>query len=180
MHPVYVIRPEQEADFSSVRALNDTAFGRPEEGRLVDAVRRRDEPTFGLVATVEESSRTDEAGRIVGYVLFSPVSIESTERPCRAIGLGPMAVHPDHQRAGVGRELVEAGLARCREEGYQLVVVLGLPTYYGSFGFVMAASRGLHWEHEMPGDPFMVLELEPGALDGVSGVVRYLPEFLTA
>ena len=180
MHPVYVIRPEEEADRPSVRTLNDLAFGRPDEGRLVEAVRRREEPTFCLVATVDPSESSDEAGRVVGYVLFSPVSIESAGRVGRAIGLGPLAVHPEHQRAGVGRQLVEAGLARCREEGYELVVVLGLPTYYARFGFVMAASRGLHWEHEMPGDPFMVLELAPGVLDDVDGIVRYLPEFLTA
>ena len=64
------------------------------------------------------SSPPDEAGRVVGYVLFSPVSIESAGRPCRAIGLGPMAVHPDHPR--VAYTLLRSALSyyeQSRKEG---------------------------------------------------------------
>lgn len=177
---MYLVRPERAEDIPLVRALNETAFGRPDEARLVDAVRRREEPTFCLVAvTTPDATGNTGEGPIVGHVLFSPVTMESSGRRCRAVGLGPIAVHPDHRGVGVGSQLIRAGLDRCREEGYEAVVLLGHPTYYSRFGFTMARSRGIHWEHEMPGDPFMVLELVPGALDGVSGVVRYLPEFLS-
>jgi putative acetyltransferase len=57
------------------------------------------------------------------------------------------------------------------------VFVLGHPEFYPRFGFVPARPAGLTWEHAVPDDVFMVLELLPGALAGRRGVVRYLSEF---
>ncbi len=174
------IRIEEPGDVETIRELHLKAFGRPDEGRIVDAVRRRTEPTFSLVAV----DRTAESGgqtrsRVIGHVLFSPVQIESPGRMVAAIGLGPMVVHPDYQRKGVGTRLVQEGLETCKEAEYTIAVVLGHPTYYPRFGFGLASTRGIHWEHEMPGDPFMVMELRPGALTGVTGTARYLPEFMS-
>jgi putative acetyltransferase len=42
---------------------------------------------------------------------------------------------------------------------------------------VPAHTKGLQYEHPVPPEAFMVLELEPAALEGVAGVVRYRPEF---
>ena len=78
-----------------------------------------------------------------------------------------------------GGQLVEQGLRTCRKAGYKVAVVLGHPSYYPKFGFVLARTHGIHWEHEVPGDPFMVMELQAGALAGVRGTVRYLPEFVS-
>ena len=174
---VTLIRPEQPDDVGIVRELNDQAFGRPDEGRLVDAVRKRTEPTISLVAVDENAADAD--ARVIGHVLFSQVTIESPRATVTAIGLGPIAVRPDRQRSGIGTELIQHGLQRCREAGYPIAVVLGHPSYYPRFGFSLARTRGIHWEHEVPGDPFMVMELKPGALEGVTGTARYLPEFMS-
>ena len=55
------------------------------------------------------------------------------------------------------------------------VVVLGHPAYYPRFGFASAAGRGIGDEYGAPPETFMVLELVPGALDGVAGTARYDP-----
>lgn len=170
---VVLIRREEPDDVPIVREVNRRAFGRPDEGRLVDVVRQRREPTISLVAV------DPDVERIVGHILFSPVTIESEEQSRTAIGLGPVAVEPGSQRSGVGTQLIERGLELCREAEYGIAVVLGHPNYYSRFGFVIAHAHGIHWEHEMPGDPFMVIELSPGALEGVKGRVRYLPEFMS-
>ena len=175
---VTLVRPERPNDMSVVRELNDQAFGRPDEGRLVDAVRQRNEPTISLVA-VDGNDAAAADSRVIGHLLFSQVTIESPTATVTAIGLGPIAVRPDRQRSGVGIELIRHGLERCREAGYTIVVVLGHPSYYPRFGFSWARIRGIHWEHEVPGDPFMVMELKPGALEGVTGTARYLPEFMS-
>ena len=60
-----------------------------------------------------------------------------------------------------------------------MAVVLGDPAYYSRFGFSRAADVGLQNEYGVH-DGFMVLPLRDGALDGVSGVVKYLPEFREA
>jgi putative acetyltransferase len=88
-----------------------------------------------------------------------------------------MAVRPALQRRGIGSALVREGLARCRAAGHRIAVVLGHPEYYPRFGFSPGAPRGIRSTWEVPDDVFMVLELVPGALDGVAGIVHYRPEF---
>jgi putative acetyltransferase len=60
-----------------------------------------------------------------------------------------------------------------------VVVVLGHPSYYPRFGFAPASRLRLRWEHPAPDEAFMALELVPGALAGVGGIVRFHPEFET-
>jgi len=91
-------------------------------------------------------------------------------------GLAPAAVLPAHQGRGIGSALIRRGLEQCRSAGYGAVVVLGEPRYYSRFGFSRAAGRGLSNEYGAH-DEFMVMELRAGALDGISGLVRYAPEF---
>ena len=123
---------------------------------------------LSLVATIDD--------RVVGHILFTPVTIEPpVDR--RIAGLAPMAVRPDHQRSGVGGQLICAGLEECRRRGYSAVVVLGHPEYYPRFGFVPAHTFGLTCEFPSPPEAFMAMELEAGALSGVKGRVHYLPQF---
>ena len=80
----------------------------------------------------------------------------------RLVGLAPMAVAPDHQRQGIGSQLVREGLARCRAAGVDGVVVLGHAEYYPRFGFATAARFGLRCEYDVPADVFMAIELHSG------------------
>jgi amidase len=145
------------------------AFGRPQEACLVDRLRDVAHPQVSLVA--------DREGQVVGHILFTPVTIESGLVVETGLGLAPMAVLPQYQRQGIGTRLVWAGLQRCRQMGYHLVVVLGHAEYYPRFGFVPAAHRGLHCEYDVPDDVFMVAELQPGTLAGRRGMLKYHPAF---
>jgi putative acetyltransferase len=93
------------------------------------------------------------------------------------LGLAPLAVLPAHQRRGVGARLVEVALKRAKLLGYAYVTVLGQPEYYPRFGFTRASRFGLRYEQQVPDEVFTAQELLPGALDGVTGEVRYLPAF---
>ena len=166
-----IIRPEEEADFDAVRQVNRLAFGQPAEATLVDALRKSAELFISLVAV--------DDNQVVGHILFTPVSLESDDSTSTALGLGlaPMAVLPEYQRQGVGSELVRAGLRECQRIGANVVVVLGHPEYYPRFGFVPASQKGLTSEYPVPDEVFMALELEPSALKGRRGLVKYRPEF---
>ena len=86
------IRPETEADRAAVRAVDEAAFETPAEADLVEALRDKRVSLVSLVAEVD--------GKIVGHILFSPVSLN--EHPhLNVMGLGPMAVVPGWQRKGV-------------------------------------------------------------------------------
>ena len=164
------VRLEQPGDEPGIHETNELAFGAPLEATLVDALRGCD-GYVSLVATIDD--------RVVGHILFTPVTIEPSVGR-RIAGLAPMAVHPDHQHSGIGSQLIRAGLEACRGNGYAAVVVLGHPEYYPRFGFVPAHTFGLTCEFPSPPDAFMAIELEPGALSGIRGLVRYLPQFAEA
>lgn len=163
------LREELPDDRAAIAAVNEAAFGQPAEAALVDALREHGALTLSLVALA--------AGAIVGHIAFSPVTITGAGGLHPAIGLAPMAVAPSWQGRGVGTRLVRAGLDRLRAAGASAVIVLGHPHYYPRFGFAPASRFGLRWEHEAADEAFMALELVPGALAGVAGVVRYRPEF---
>jgi putative acetyltransferase len=57
--------------------------------------------------------------------------------------------------------------------------VLGQTWFYPRFGFSRAKDYGLGNQFNAS-DTFMVLELQAGVLEGVSGLVQYAPEFRDA
>ena len=163
-----LIRAEQDKDRAAVHAVNTAAFGTPSEANLVDALRERAEPVVSLVA--------DERGTIVGHIMFTPVSLSGHPR-LKAMGLAPMAVAPEHQRKGIGSALVRAGLEQCRQLGFAAVVVLGHPGYYPRFGFSPSTRFGIGSEYDVPEEVFMAMELQPAALSGKAGTIKYHPAF---
>lgn len=116
-------------------------------------------------------------GEVIGHALVTPVTLTSEQGEQRLLGLGPVAVLPEHQGRGIGTLLIETCLEQLRDSDIAGVVVVGDPGYYGRFGFITAARWGLRWEVEAPEEVFMALELSPGQLAGKCGVVRYRPEF---
>jgi putative acetyltransferase len=163
------VRPERPDDVLAIRRVNEDAFGRPDEADLVDLIRERGKAVRSLVAVSED--------RVVGHILFTGVTIEAGGRVTPALGLGPMSVLPAHQGRGIGSRLVRIGLAACRGAGHGCVVVVGHPEYYTRFGFVPARQYGVVWEHPVPDEAFMLIELRPDSLGRSGGIVRYQPEF---
>ena len=158
------VRPETDADRAAVHAVNEAAFETPAEANLVETLRAKGVELISLVA--------DADGAVVGHILFSPVSLIGQSH-LNLAGLGPMAVAPQHQRKGIGSALVREGLNRCKQRGCHAVVVLGYAEYYPRFGFVPAVRYRLRSEYGVPDDVFMIAELERGALQGASGLIRY-------
>ena len=163
------VREERPEDFEAVRRVNESAFGRPQEASLVEALRTAAEPHISLVAEVE--------GRVVGHIFFSPVRVESEGVSHEALALAPMAVLPEFQGRGVGSRLVFEGLDECARRGHGIVFVLGHPEYYPRFGFAPTKPHGITCEYNVPEEVFMVKELRGGALAGRAGVVKYHAEF---
>jgi putative acetyltransferase len=116
-------------------------------------------------------------GQVVGHALVTPVKVVTESGELPLLGLGPVAVHPEFQGQGIGTLLVEACLEHLREAGHAGVVVLGNPVYYARFGFIPADRWGLCCRLPAPEEHFMVLELSPGKLAGISGTVVYREEF---
>ena len=164
-----IIRLERPEDVPAIRIVNERAFGSSSEADIVDALRRNGKATISLVA--------EDEGRVIGHILFSPVTVETGERELAGLGLAPVAVLPEFQNRGVGSSLVELGIGRCREAGHSFVVVLGHPHYYPRFGFTPASRFGIKCEYDVADENFMAMELREGALQNQAGMARYQPEF---
>jgi HAD superfamily hydrolase (TIGR01509 family) len=162
------IHQEAPEDIPGVRLVEEAAFGRTTEADLVDLCRSHGKVSLSLVVMREE--------RVVGHILFTPVTLDPACPGWHGLGLGPVAVLPEFQRTGIGSRLIEAALNICREQGIDFVVLLGNLRYYARFGFIPASEFGLGNEYGA-GAEFMARELKPGVLRGANGVVKYVPEF---
>jgi putative acetyltransferase len=162
------IRPESEQDQSTIHQINAEAFETEVEANLVDALRDSGATLISLVA--------ERDNVVVGHILFSPMT-DAAGDSIPVAGLAPMAVAPEYQQQGIGSALVRSGLEHCRAAGYKAVIVLGHPRYYPRFGFVPASHFNIRSQYDAPDEAFMALELEPGALGEIGGVVKYHPLF---
>ena len=161
------IRPERADDIGAVRRVHEAAFPTAAEADLVDRLRASGKAAVSLVAETD--------GEIVGHIFFSPVTFDPPANLV-AFGLAPMAVAPGNEKHGVGRRLVQNGLAECHARGACMVVVLGDPPYYGRFGFERASRHGLRNPFGVE-DEFMVFMLEAGAHPPPGTLVKFAPEF---
>jgi putative acetyltransferase len=159
------LREERPDDASAIAEVQRLAFGRAEEANLVDALRASGGLLLSLVAIT--------AGRVVGHVAYSPVSIGNAS----GAGLGPIAVLPEHQRVGIGGALIEEGNGKLAASGCPFVVVVGHPDYYPRFGFRRANEHGVTCEWDVPDEVFMLLVLDGNGMRGVKGLAKYRAEF---
>lgn len=157
-----MIRPPTPEDYFAIGVVLVDAFNGAEEAEIVRKLRADGDALVELVA-----EQNDE---IVGYCMFSRMASDGGF----FAALGPLAVATDHQREGIGQEIVREGIARCREAGVRAMVVLGHPDYYPRFGFSAAATKMFKGPYDRPA--FMALDLAPGGL-AEGGVVRYAPAF---
>jgi len=166
------IRQEQPQDLKTIRAVNRRAFGQTQEADLVDKLRQNCHELLSLVAVMQN--------KVVGHILFTPVTIESADRTVRGMGLAPMAVLPEYQRQGIGSKLVRTGIEQLRKWECPFIIVLGHAEYYPRFDFEPASNYGIRSEWEVEDEAFMILLLNEFEMHGISGVARYLPEFAEA
>lgn len=136
------IRDETPADITAIRAITKAAFAdmvysSQTEAEIIEALRDAGAIRLSLVAVVD--------GAVVGNVVFSDVTVDGQEHGDGGwVGLGPVAVRPDMQRGGIGKRLIETGLARIRDAGALGCVLVGDARYYARFGF--RAVAGLRYE----------------------------------
>jgi predicted N-acetyltransferase YhbS len=169
MHPQ--VRSASTRDTAAVSAVILAAFGASQGAEihaLVAALLADPTamPTLSLVAEMN--------GQVAGHILFTHARIEGAPSHITAAILAPLAVHPDHQRRGLGGHLIREGLQQCTAAGCDLVFVLGHPRYYPRHGFVTAGRLGFEAPYVIPpehADAWMVQELRPGTLGTVRGRV---------
>lgn len=121
------IRSGKPDDAPELERLYRAAFPEEDLVPLLEAMRAAKARPIMLIAERDLA--------IMGHIALTP---------CRAGAsivalLGPLAIHPDHQRQGLGTALIREGLSRLQSKGIDVVLVLGDPAYYHRHGFAQEA-----------------------------------------
>ena len=161
-----IVRQERAADERELAALIAAAFGDTETSEFTARIRA----SPGYVP--ELTFVADDAGELVGFTMLSYVTAGGRN----VLILTPMAVRPDRQRAGVGKQVVRAAIAAADARGEPVLLVEGVPSYYPQFGFRSASELGFERpDARIPEPAWMALPLAAYEAS-VAGPVVY-PDF---
>ncbi len=156
------IREEKIADIEAREALLDAAYGAARFAKASERLREGRLPAQGLALVAVEQ------GRIVGTIRLWHVAAG----PGRAaLLLGPLAIHPQQRKRGIGSALMRRAIARARLAGHRAIVLVGDAAYYGRFGFTAALTGDLWMPGRCDRERLLALELQPGALAGARGLI---------
>ncbi|KJF82077.1 GNAT family N-acetyltransferase [Photobacterium angustum] len=165
-----IIRVEKDSDITVIETLTYSAFkdhphhepgSEPTEHLIVNRLRDANALTLSLVAEVNN--------QVIGHIAFSPVLING--EATNWYGLAPVSVLPEQQGKGIGKALINEGLAQLKEHGAEGFVLLGEPEYYGRFGFKAQPELTLTG---VPAEYFLALPVK-GSIP--TGEVSYHPAF---
>ena len=171
----YTIRLETPADYNTVENLTREAFWnvyRPGclEHYVLHMFRNRPEFVKELDLFLEIG------GQIIGHVMFVRAEITTDDgRSLPIMTFGPISIHPDYQRKGYGKILLDYALDKAAEMGVGAVCMEGNIDFYGKCGFDVASKSGIHYYAEPREDVvpyFLLRQLQEGFLEGVTGVYR--------
>jgi predicted N-acetyltransferase YhbS len=168
-----IIRNETPADYRSVETLTREAFWNQngpgcEEHYFVNQMRNHPDflPELAFVLELD--------GQLIGNVMYTKSWLVDEQGNRKTIlSFGPVSIHPDYQRKGYGKQLLEHSFAAARELGYDVIVIFGDPGNYVARGFQSCKKHNVCLEGDRFPTALLVKELTPGALSGKHW--RYLP-----
>lgn len=165
MNPIqFSISPETPEDSPEVEALLDQCFGIGRRTKTTYRLREGETPVSSLCHVARSL-----CSRLVGANSFWDLRIG--DKGAAALLLGPLAVAPDLQGKGIGRALMHQGIAEARGLGHELILLVGDEPYYGRVGFRQVPPGKLLLPGPVDPARLLYLELKPGALDTVQGLV---------
>ncbi|MBL8965755.1 MAG: N-acetyltransferase [Spirochaetaceae bacterium] len=156
------IRPERDEDHFRVEALARDAFWNLyypgcDEHYLCHILRSH--PDF--IAELDYVAEVD--GRLVGSIMYSKAELLGAEgEKVDIVSFGPLCVHPEFQRKGIGTALVGRTVELVRNMAIPAIAIYGDPHNYCKHGFRNGLDHDvgdLDGEHPLG---LLVLELEQG------------------
>ncbi|MBO4327000.1 MAG: N-acetyltransferase [Clostridia bacterium] len=171
----FTIRHEEKEDYRAVENLIRESFWnvyRPgcSEHYVMHVL--RNDPAF-----IDELDFVMEKdGELIGQNMFMKTVIDADDgRTVDVLTMGPICIAPELKRKGYGKALLDYSLEKAAELGFGAVLFEGNIGFYGKCGFNYASEFGIRY-HDLPEGAdasfFLCRELQPGYLNGVTGVYR--------
>ena len=118
----------------------------------------------------------EKDGKIIGQNVFVKANITADDGKLIPImTMGPICIAPEFKRQGYGKALLDYSLIKAKEYGAGAICFEGNIDFYGKSGFDFASKFGIRYHGLNEDDDssfFLLKELKPGYLDGVSGVYQ--------
>jgi len=152
-------------------ALLDRAFGIGRQTKTSYRFREGEQPADNLSLGIYLNSEGGRAGPGRLCAIISYWHLRIGREGHQALMLGPLAVEPDVQGKGMGRELMRHSLEKAKTLGHSLIILVGDAPYYSPFGFVKVPEGRLHLPGPVEPGRLLYQELVSGAFEGVSGLV---------
>ena len=167
-----IICQETKADYRAVENLTREAFWnvyRPGCMEHYVLHRYRDDPAF--VPELDLVMEVD--GDLIGQVIYVRSHIDADDgRKIPIMTFGPIGIAPAYKRQGYGKRLLDYSMEKAREMGAGALAITGNILFYGKSGFVPAKTKGIRYADDPAADYFLIRELIPGFLDGISGTYQ--------
>ena len=167
-----IIRRETEADYRKTEELTREAFWnvyRPGCTEHYVLHCYRNDPAF----VPELDLVMEKDGEMIGQVIYVRSEIACDDgRRVPIMTFGPIGIVPAYKRQGYGKRLLEHSMEKAKEMGAGALAITGNILFYGKSGFVPAKTKGVRYADDPDADYFLIRELIPGFLCGVSGTYR--------
>lgn len=116
---------------------------------------------------------------IIGSIYFTHSRIVTKAgETIKTIIFGPVSIHPDHQKKGIGEALINYALDAAKQQGHRAVIIFGDPDYYKKFGLVCSKKYGISNEEGKFPTAMLALPLYEGALEKAEGIFINEYEYL--
>lgn len=164
----YIIRLEKRENYREVENLTREAFWnvyRPgcTEHYIVHCYRNRKGFVPGLDFVMEKE------GRIIGHVMYVQSEIKTSNGTLQIMTFGPISILPECQRQGYGKALLDYSMERAKALGCGALAICGNIDFYGKSGFIPAKEKQIYYADDTEAEYFLIKELIPGFLDGITG-----------
>ncbi len=162
----FIIRLETENDYYETENLAREAFWNLsvpgcDEHYFIHVMRSHE-------AFVRELSFVIEAdGKIIGCIMYTKAKlVDEKGNEKDILSFGPLCVHPDYQRKGYGKALLEYTFEKASDMGYDAIVIFGNPDNYVARGFKSCKKYNVCFEGDIFPAAMLVKVLRDDALDG--------------
>jgi putative acetyltransferase len=168
----YVIRSEEKADYRIVEELTKKAFWNIHapgcnEHYLVHTMRSHPDFINELDYVIEKD------GIIIGNIMYAKTKlIDQDNNEKTILSFGPISVHPDYQRRGYGKALIEYTFTKAIEMKYEAVAIFGNPSNYVNRGFNSCRKYNVAVSEGVYPTALLVKELKEESLNGKNWIFK--------